>query len=324
MTAIKATWNGNGLPDDTELEASNVNTPGNSFGGGVNWALVGTGSADGFWEAFTAGDGFRYNTDATGMVMLRSIFPEPPPAVRAQVIVTIPAPDVIDNTYAGIIQAYNTTAANQGWVRLLAGQYFDVYRSSTDIASRSPAMATGTRALVDVVYHAGTSASRIFYRVTNLSDPNWNGTGYFFYDTGYTLPAGNAYGMLQFGKSTTGAAVVGDGILLERIGAEAITVSESAVSEAAASAYFADKPGDPLPIPVLTITASTDPTSPGASDGTITASWAPISGASRHEAGIAAGDVDDGFEVVETNATSPYTWTGLRAGVHTVAVRAIP
>lgn len=324
MTAIKATWNGNGLPDGTELTSANVNTPGNSFGGGVTWTLVGTGSSDGLWEARTAGDGFRFTTDATGMVMLRSIFPDSPTAVRAQMIVTIPADGVIDGGTAGLIQAYNEAAQNQGWVRLTSDRYFEFYRSSADIASRSPALPAGSRALVDVVYHVGASASRAFYRVTNLSDPSWNSTGYFFYDTGYTLPAGTVYGMLQFGKSTSGTPVTGDGIRLERIGAEAIHVSESATSEAAASAYFADEPGDPLPTPEVTITATEDPSSPGATDGTVTATWAPISGASRYEAGIAFGDVDDGFTVVAPNATSPYTWTELGAGVYTVAVRAIP
>lgn len=320
MSAIKATWNGNGLPDGTTLASGNVNTPGNSFGTGASWAFAGTTPAEDRL-AVTAGNGVRITAASSGMVMIRALFAQSPTSLRGQVIATIP--DEIDGTNVGIIQA-NQDETNRGWIRLTSQRTFEIYHSQDIPASRSPALAVGSKALVDVVYHAGPSAARMFYRVTNLSNPSWNGTGYFFYDTGYTLPLADGYTRLQFGKSTVGASLTGDGLVLERLGAEAITVSEAASSEAAASAYFADEPGDPLKAPVLTITGSVNPTSPGSADGSITASWPTIPGASRYEAGIAGGDVDDGFEVVKTNATSPYTWTGLRAGVHTVAVRAIP
>lgn len=79
-----------------------------------------------------------------------------------------------------------------------------------------------------------------------------------------------------------------------------------------------------LATPVVTITSTSNPTSVGGNDGTITASWPAVSGAVRYEIDIANGEVTSGFVAEDTNAVSPYTFTGKVKGVYTVAVRAMP
>lgn len=79
----------------------------------------------------------------------------------------------------------------------------------------------------------------------------------------------------------------------------------------------------PLDTPVLTVTGSTNPTTIGGTNGTLTVSWPAVAGADHYEADIVSGTVTSGFVAEDTNATSPKTFTGLAAGPYTVAVRAI-
>ena len=76
-----------------------------------------------------------------------------------------------------------------------------------------------------------------------------------------------------------------------------------------------------LDTPVVTLN-QTSPTSIGGNDGTITATWPAISGATRYETCLMSGTVTSGFIADDTNATSPKNYTGLSAGIYTVAVRA--
>lgn len=73
----------------------------------------------------------------------------------------------------------------------------------------------------------------------------------------------------------------------------------------------------------LTVTA---PKVRGGTDGTLVASWPPVPGAVRYEAsGPMPGEVTDGEVVVEnSDATSPLVFTGLPAGMVSVAVQPIP
>lgn len=81
----------------------------------------------------------------------------------------------------------------------------------------------------------------------------------------------------------------------------------------------------PLSTPVVTITGATDPSAFGAEDGSITATWPAVANANHYEAGIAAGlNQTEGFDIVSTSATSPFTWDDLSGGDYTVAIRAIP
>lgn len=83
------------------------------------------------------------------------------------------------------------------------------------------------------------------------------------------------------------------------------------------------EPSTPLDTPVITLGSIIKPSAIGEDDGSITFTWAPITGANHYEAAIAVGDVTSGFTASDTNATSPKTFSGLTAGTYTVAVRAI-
>lgn len=86
--------------------------------------------------------------------------------------------------------------------------------------------------------------------------------------------------------------------------------------------YIADYVANiPLDTPGLTITAFSNPTSVGGTNGSITGTWADVVGAVSYKGCILTGTVSTGF-TEDTTVTSPYTWTGLSAGAKTVAVKA--
>ena len=76
-----------------------------------------------------------------------------------------------------------------------------------------------------------------------------------------------------------------------------------------------------LATPVVTAT-STPPTTVGGTDGTVTATWPAVAGATAYDACLVTGTVTSGFTAQVVGATSPHTFTGKAAGDYTVAVRA--
>lgn len=91
--------------------------------------------------------------------------------------------------------------------------------------------------------------------------------------------------------------------------------------ESAATGYL----DIPLATPVVTVSASTNPTLPASTDGTITVTWPAITDASFYVAEIAPGlSATTGFVVKSSGATSPYVFTGLGGGAYTVAITAHP
>lgn len=90
-----------------------------------------------------------------------------------------------------------------------------------------------------------TSNGRVFYRVQNLTDPEWADGGEFFWDSLYTRNLGVAnFTQARFGKIGTFDI---SSLLTESPGWESITVNPAHVSPTEAKAYFADAPGVPDP-----------------------------------------------------------------------------
>lgn len=82
---------------------------------------------------------------------------------------------------------------------------------------------------------------------------------------------------------------------------------------------------DILDTPVVTVDSTSNPTTEGGVDGSITVSWVAIDGADTYSAGIAEGHgVTEGFTIDSADATSPHVFTGLGAGPYTTAVKAVP
>lgn len=91
--------------------------------------------------------------------------------------------------------------------------------------------------------------------------------------------------------------------------------------ESAATGYL----DIPLATPVVTVSTFTNPTLPGATDGSGTVTWSAITDASFYVAEIAPGlNATTGFVVKSSGATSPYTFTGLGGGNYTLSITAHP
>lgn len=80
----------------------------------------------------------------------------------------------------------------------------------------------------------------------------------------------------------------------------------------------------PLATPTWTLSGRT-PASPGNSDGTATVAWPAVAGATDYSAHVALGNPAAGqgdFSLAAASVTSPYTFTGLPAGEHSLGIRA--
>ena len=315
MTAIENQWTGDGLADGTVVTAANVNTTGN--GATVTFSTSGTATIT------TEGHGFRVvNAASTGIRRMDATVSGT--CERVQVRIT---PGEFPNATATFVAVRNSSAAQVSLLLNTNGSIQISAGGSLVTASLSPVVAAGDTLLIDLVVAQHTSPTtsngRVFYRVRTLTNTSWATGGEFFYDSGYTLNIGTeAYTSIRYGKMST--EVIGStGVLYEYLGWGGISVSTADTSVAAAKAYFADAPvtATPLATPVVTVSASVNPTT-GASNGSITVTWPAVAGAHHYEAGIAAGDVTSGYTVVSTAATSPFTFSGLSAGQKTVAIRA--
>lgn len=321
MTVIANQWTGNGLADGTTITSGNVNTAGN--GSTVTRNVSGSPTFmtedNGFRASVvTAGDIARLDASFTGT------------GVRTQIVLTMDVAPPSSHTPLGVRNATDYVGSvsfhPERTLQLRAGNLSGVLLAG----SLTPAVALGDRLVIDMVIALAaaptTSNGRIFYRVKNLTNPAWNTTGEFFYDSLYTLNVGTTnFVAARYGKQS--ANLPAPGAVFEYLGWETVVVNPADTSEAAAKAYFADDPTTvpvPLDTPSVTIINQTNPTTAGGSDGTITVSWPAVDGADHYEAGWAAGDVTTGFAVVDATATSPHVFTGLSAGIQTVAIQAVP
>src|SRR5699024_4271426 len=112
-------------------------------------------------------------------------------AVRQQVIVTLGS---LPTESALVLSTRNVSgsALNLGFQPTGALRVLEGF--STIPASTSPVFAAGDKILIDMVCALSmtptTSNGRVFYRVRNLTNPTWNGSGEFFWDSLYTRDAG--------------------------------------------------------------------------------------------------------------------------------------
>lgn len=79
-----------------------------------------------------------------------------------------------------------------------------------------------------------------------------------------------------------------------------------------------------LSTPVVTLGATTNPSTVGGSNGTQVVTWGAVSGSSSYEAWLASGSspAQGDFTRVATGVTSPYTFTGLSAGEYSFGIKA--
>lgn len=325
MAQIINRWTGNAVVDGTNLTTGNVNTAGNSYGA-ATWARAVSGTPE-----FTYyGNGLNIVGVTSDIARLDATLPSAVSAVVTQMELTVRATPTTAGT--AVISVRNTSGSAAGHVGITQGRQLYLDAPGGYISgSTTPAVAVGDRILIDAVSALAdtptTSNGRLFYRVTNLSNPAWNTTGVFFFDSGYALNLGVLpLNTVWFGKNTVSAPLPTPGIAMERFGVEGAVVNMAHTGQAMLESYFADAPSSAVPLdtPVVTVTATTNPSAPAAPDGSITITWPAVTGADRYLVGIVAGPgATGGFDIRSTNATSPYTFTGVTAGAWTVGVMAV-
>jgi len=311
-----------GLPDGTLVTKDNTNADGNVRGTGVTWVYQAAGSP----TPVTEGHGVRMINTSSQISRFDATIATPKKGVRAQfrvkkdaAIASAHMPLLSTRTAAGVLKAqllFGTDGLHYG--QAPSGQFN---------SGQAPATALGDVLLVDwVAVQSDTPTStngRVFWRIKNLTNPTWNGSGEYFYDSGFNRDLGtDPLAQVRFGVPS--ASVPSPGLLIEYMGVEPIDVLATDTSEAQAKAYFADAPVDltPLPSPGNVAVAPTRPTTPGGSDGKVVVTWDAVSGASGYEARIAPGtDATTGW-ISSGAATSPKTFSGLAAGPYSVQVRA--
>lgn len=267
-------WTGNGLPDGTPITTDNVNAAGN----GVATTFSGGSTAGG--TMVTEGNGFRYAGEQTSSIR-RIDFPIAGDAVIAQARITVDALALNSNATAPIVFRNATAVA----------AFFNVFATGRvgigglANTTTSPAVALGDRLDCDVVaaLHPTPTASngRVFFRVKNLSNPTWNETGEFFYDSGYTMDLGTApFAAIRFGKQTS-EVLPQPGMLIEFPGYQVTTVNPAHLSEAQAKTYFADTPVYTGPV-----VPSSGPVRPIAGAGSGSTGWSILGGAASEGAAL--------------------------------------
>lgn len=85
-----------------------------------------------------------------------------------------------------------------------------------------------------------------------------------------------------------------------------------------------DDIADRLSTPIVSLGASTSPTTTGGSNGAQVVTWPVVAGANSYEAWIASGSSPSqgDFVLVASGVTSPYTFTGLTAGEWSYGIKA--
>lgn len=259
MSAIANRWTGVGLPANTEITAANVNTVGNGS------AVTASGLTSPGGTIATEGRGIRVVV-ATSSSVRRIDATVTGTALRTQCRLTV---DTFPTGSDSIIKSVrSSSAAIRAFILSVSGRLGIGGLANTTLA---PAVAVGDRVLIDFVSAQAASPTvsngRVFFRVVNLSNPTWNGTGDYFYDSGYTLDVGTVeYAQIRFGKVSTTDVLAAPGLLFEHLGWETITVNPAHTSEAQAKAYFADAPTEPVvDTPPPTIPPSTFRRAPGGS-----------------------------------------------------------
>lgn len=257
-------WNGAGLASGTPITTANVNQEGNGSAVTLSTAFPGE------TPIVKEGAGFRVvgnlssstarlNANLTGRAAL------------VQIRLTV---GILPNEASSVISTRSSSAAIRNVVVTPTGQI-----GLHNITSVSPSVAAGDKVLIDaVVAQSATptaSNGRVFFRVKNLTNPTWNTTGEFFYDSGYTVDNGTAeFASVRAGKQST-EVLPTPGFLYEHFGWQSITVNPSDLSVAQAKSYFADAPVDP----VIAFPPTSGDATPVAGPGTGDSGWVPMGGA---------------------------------------------
>lgn len=175
-------------------------------------------------------------------------------------------------------------------------------------------ISVGTKFRVAFEFNGGsTTASSIqahVYVESSAGSKIWN------------APVGNEVNITNGDLSVDDLVGVEVGVLSNTASSRTVRADDIQVNNGAGSRipdYAA-----PLATPVLTLTAQTDPTTIGGTDGTATVTWPAVPGAASYDAYAAPGGspVQGDFVLFDDNVTSPFTFTGLSAGTRSLGIKA--
>lgn len=284
MSAIANFWTGDGLANSVPLTSLNVNAAGNSVGtgilqsagGAVGWTLTLAGGP----TIVTAAHGVRITAATNTMVArLDGFFASAQNCVRVQHRSTIP---VATTEQTGTSEDFILRAGSQTIFYLREDATTRVVsvrdaNNSTNLGG-APALAAGD----DYVVRAGiqqdatapgVSNGRIWWRLDNLTNSSYNGTGYYYFSTGFTINLSTTAGITaaRAWKTDQNSTMPG-GRLYEFPGAEGITVPTTDTSEAALTAWLADLPATANALPTGTISANQNKNAGDPFTATVTAS----------------------------------------------------
>lgn len=227
-------WTGNGMADGNTVTSTNVNTTGNGdmVARAVSGAPLLTFAGDGFSVIGGAADIGRLDLSTSATK-----------AAVAQIFLTVGSTPTIASERA---IAFNGSGAS-GNVRRGTNGTFSLANASNVviIPSQTPSWVVGHKYQIDVVNALSstptTANGRIFYNVKDLTDPSWNTTGEFFYDTGYTQNLGTTdITTIHVGKTANGALSSAD--LFEQVAWSEIVVNSADLSQTTAKSYFIAAP----------------------------------------------------------------------------------
>lgn len=287
---IANSWNGAALPAGTEITTDNVNTAGN----GSTVTLSGGSTAGG--SIIKEGAGFRV-VATQGTTIRRLDVPVTGKTILFQIRFKL---DVFHSENSSLIAVRHATAAAKTVIVTPAGR---IGFGSLPNTTTAPAIAIGDKVLIDgFVGQAATPTAtngRAVIRVRNLTNPTWNETGEFFYDSGYTLDNGTTdFVQVRSGKQGTDI-LNSPGNLFEHFGWQTITLNPSDLSEAQAKAYLADAPVDPAPVVPPTSGDAVPIAGPGTGTG-----WTVYGGAASAGHALADSSTATGIESPDATSTA--------------------
>lgn len=234
-------WNGNGLAEGIEITTGNVNAGGN--GDTVAYSTSGsTGSM------VTEGDGVEITAPSTGDIERLDIAAAQgftsSKGVVAQAFFTFGAGPATANER---LIAFRNSSLNASALLFTTGGDFRMEASGGGLTdSDSPALVDGHRYRLDacavIAASPTTSNGRCFFRLMDLTDPTWNSTGDYFWDSTADRNLGTTNIVaIRFGKQGNGTYP--SPFKMENIGWDYVTVNPAHTSRSQAEAYFMEGPG---------------------------------------------------------------------------------
>lgn len=213
--------------------------------------------------------------------------------------------DLVGLVNSGGVRRATVRVMSTGIIRLTAGSgNYDLVPAGT--------ITVGTKFRVAFEFVGGsTTASTLQGRAYTASTPGV-----------YDNAIGSAVSTTTADLSVDDLVGVELGILSNTASARTMRADDLQINDGAGSRivdYAA-----PLGTPVVTVAAQVNPTTIGGTNGTVQVTWPAISGATAYDAYVATGGTpaQGDFTLVASSVTSPYTFTGLSAGIRAYGIRA--